>query len=174
LRLAERCANTEQTLNLYIKMNKNKRIIIVLIVLIAGVFMYFKYIEYDYSKQLEKPSYSSPYEKSNYLNETESTTNRYQGPPKFVLTEMNGRELENKAFFTIQYDNNFKLELDDGTIFTYKPTNHFGDDPLCNILANDDLGRKTAICIKKLDGLNVMIMLENDDMKSNFKGYKYQ
>lgn len=93
-------------------------------------------------------------------------------PPIFVLTEMNNRELEEEAYFTIKYDNTFELKTGDGTIFKYTPTSHFGDDPLCNILAKDDRGRNTAICIKNLGGLNVMIMLENDEMISNFKGHK--
>jgi hypothetical protein len=101
-----------------------------------------------------------------------SIESSYQGPPMFVLTEMNGRELEEEAYFTIKYDNTFELKTGDGAIFNYIPTQHFGDDPLCNILANDDRGRKTAICIKKESGLNVLIMLENDEMISNFKGYK--
>ncbi|GGG46583.1 hypothetical protein [Bizionia arctica] len=95
-----------------------------------------------------------------------------QGPPTFILTEMNGRELEEKAYFTIKYDNTFELKTGDGTIFKYTPTQHVGHDPLCNILATDNLGRNTAICIKKQSGLNVIIMLENDEMISNFKGYK--
>lgn len=97
---------------------------------------------------------------------------QYSGPPKFVLTEMNGRELEEKAFFTIKYDNTFILELADGTSYNYTPTQHVGSDPLCNILATDDLGRSTAICMKKLTGQNFELMLENDEMISNFKGYK--
>ncbi len=95
-----------------------------------------------------------------------------QSPPKFVLTEMNGRELEEKAFFTIKYDNTFELKLADGTIFKYVPYKHFGDEPLCNILARDKRGLNTAICIKKLSGNKVKIMLENDEMISNFTGYK--
>src|SRR5690606_6926618 len=101
---------------------------------------------------------------NNYDNNTKSdypTESSYQGPPMFVLTEMNGRELEEKAYFTIKYDNTFELKTGDGTIFKYTPTQHFGDDPLCNILATDDKGRNTAICIKKQTGLNVLIMLEN-------------
>ncbi len=99
------------------------------------------------------------------------TKSNYQGPPMFVLTEMNGRELEEKAYFTIKYDNTFELKIGDGTIYKYTPTKHFGSDPLCNILATDDLGRNTAICIKKLEGKNAIIMLESEDMISNFKGY---
>ncbi len=105
------------------------------------------------------------------LNNSKSEK-QYSGPPKFVLTEMNGRELEEKAFFTIKYDNTFILELADGTIYNYTPTQHIGTDPLCNILATDDLGRSTAICMKKLTGKNFELMLENDEMLSNFKGYK--
>lgn len=96
----------------------------------------------------------------------------YSGPPKFVLTEMNGRVLEENAYFTIKYDNTFILELADGTIFNYIPTQHVGSDPLCNIIATDDLGRNTAICMKKLSGKNFELMLENDEVISNFKGYK--
>lgn len=109
---------------------------------------------------------------SNKNNSNSSVESSYQGPPMFVLTEMNGRELEEKAYFTIKYDNTFELKTGDGTIFKYIPTQHFGDDPLCNIVAIDDRGRNTAICIKKQIGLNVLIMLENDEMISNFKGYK--
>ena len=101
-----------------------------------------------------------------------STKSSYQGPPMFVLTELNGRELEEQAYFTIKYDNTFELKTGDDAIFNYIPTQHFGDDPLCNILAKDDKGRNTAICIKKQSGVNVLIMLENDEMISNFKGYK--
>jgi len=96
----------------------------------------------------------------------------YQNPPKFALTEMNGRELEEKAYFTVKYDNTFELKLADGTIFKYVPYKHFGDEPLCNILARDKRGINTAICIKKLSGNKVKIMLENDEMISNFVGYK--
>ncbi|SKB51805.1 hypothetical protein SAMN05660776_1572 [Salegentibacter holothuriorum] len=95
-----------------------------------------------------------------------------QRPPKFVLTEINGRELEERAFFTIKYDNTFELKLSDGTIFKYVPYKHFGDEPLCNIAAKDKRGLITAICIKKLSGNKVKIMIENDEMISNFKGYK--
>ncbi|WP_415374553.1 hypothetical protein [Patiriisocius sp. Uisw_017] len=100
------------------------------------------------------------------------TETKYSGPPKFVLTEMNGRELEEDAYFTIKYDNTFILELADGTTFNYTPTQLVGSDPLCNILATDDLGRSTAICMKKLTGQKFELMLENDEMISNFKGYK--
>ncbi len=100
-----------------------------------------------------------------------ATKNSYNGPPMFVLTEMNGKELEEQAFFTIKYDNTFELKLGDGTIFKYTPTKHFGSDPLCNITATDNLGRNTVICIKKLGDKKAMIMLENEDMISNFKGY---
>jgi len=108
---------------------------------------------------------------SSCLNGPKSGT-KYSGPPKFVLTEMNGRELEEDAYFTIKYDNTFILELADGTNFNYTPTQHVGSDPLCNILATDDLGRSTAICMKKLSGRNFELMLENNEMISNFKGYK--
>lgn len=93
-------------------------------------------------------------------------------PPKFMLTEMNGRELEGYATFVVQYDNVFKLRLDDGTTFTYTPYQHSGSDPLCNIRANDNFGKKTTICIKKLSGNNIMLTLENVGMASIFKGYK--
>jgi hypothetical protein len=110
---------------------------------------------------------------SNKKNKSDfSTESSYQGPPMFVLTEMNGRELKENAYFTIKYDNTFELKTGDGTIFNYTPYQHFGDDPLCNILAKDDRDRNTAICIKKQVGHNVLIMLENDEMISNFKGYK--
>lgn len=102
----------------------------------------------------------------------EQINNEYQNPPKFLLTEINGRELEDNAYFTIKYDNTFELKLADGTIFKYVPYKHFGDEPLCNILARNKSGRNTAICIKKLTGNKDQIMLENDDMKSNFFGYK--
>ena len=106
-------------------------------------------------------------------NETSNgVVSDYDGPPKFVLTEMNGRELEDEAYFTVFYDNTFELELYDGTIYKYIPTQHIGSDPLCNIVATDNHGRTTAICIKKLSGNEVMIMLENDEMISNFKGHK--
>lgn len=101
-----------------------------------------------------------------------TTESSYEGPPMFVLTEMNGRELEEKAYFTINYDNTFELKTSDGAIFTYTPTQHVGNDPLCNIVATDNRGRNTAICIKTLSELNVIIMLENNEMISNFKGYK--
>jgi hypothetical protein len=107
---------------------------------------------------------------SNNTNSTVKISN--QGPPMFELTELNGRELEEKAYFTIKYDNTFELKTGDGTIFKYTPTQHFGSDPLCNIVATDNRGRTTAICIKQLTGINVMIMLENDEMISNFKGSK--
>ena len=100
-----------------------------------------------------------------------SKKSSYNGPPMFVLTVMNGRELEEQAYFTIKYDNTFELKLGDGTIFTYIPTKHFGSDPLCNITATDNLGRNTAICIKKTGNKEAIIMLENKDMVSNFKGY---
>jgi hypothetical protein len=111
---------------------------------------------------------------SNKNNSDSNSTikSSYQGPPMFVLTELNGRELEEKAYFTIKYDNTFEFKTGDGTIFKYIPTQHVGSDPLCNIVATDNRGRNTAICIKKLSGMNVMIMLENDEMISNFKGYK--
>jgi len=112
---------------------------------------------------------------NNSNKKTESnypTESSYQGPPMFVLTEMNGRELEEKAYFTIKYDNTFELKTGDGTIFKYTPTQHVGSDPLCNIVATDNRGRNTAICIKTLPGMKVIIMLENDEMISNFKGYK--
>lgn len=105
-------------------------------------------------------------------NSINNTDIGYQGPPTFVLTEMNGRELEEEAYFIINYDNTFELKTGDGTIFKYTPTQHLGDDPLCNILATDGRGRNTAICIKKRTGLNMVIMLENNEMISNFKGYK--
>lgn len=97
---------------------------------------------------------------------------KYSGPPKFVLTEMNGRELEENAYFTIKYDNTFILEIADGTTFNYIPTQHVGSDPLCGILATDDFNRNTAICMKKLSERDFELMLENDVMISNFKGYK--
>jgi len=102
----------------------------------------------------------------------EQFINEYQNPPKFLLTEMNGRELEGKAYFTVKYDNTFELKLEDGTVFKYIPYKHFGDEPLCNILARDKRGINTAICIKKISGNKVEIMLENDEMISNFVGYK--
>lgn len=102
----------------------------------------------------------------------EQILNEYQNPPKFLLTEMNGRELEDKAYFTVKYDNTFELKLEDGTVFNYIPYKHFGNEPLCNILARDEKLRDTAICIKKLTGNKVQIMLENEDMKSNFIGIK--
>lgn len=102
----------------------------------------------------------------------EQILNEYQNPPKFLLTEMNGRELEDKAYFTVKYDNTFELKLEDGTVFKYIPYKHFGNEPLCNILARDEKLRDTAICIKKLTGNKVQIMLENEDMKSNFIGIK--
>ncbi|WP_299394224.1 hypothetical protein [uncultured Gelidibacter sp.] len=112
---------------------------------------------------------SSDTQNSEYEN---SNNNNYGDPPMFVLTEMNGRELEEKAYFTVKSDNTLELKTGDGAIFRYTPTQHFGDDPLCNILATDDRGRNTAICIKPQSGMDVIIMLENDEMKSNFKGYK--
>jgi len=117
-------------------------------------------------------SFISCVDSNNKNNSNSSVESSYQGPPMFVLTELNGRELEESAYFTIKYDNTFELKTGDGAIFKYTPTQHFGDDPLCNIVAKDDRGRNTAICIKKQSGLNVLIMLENDEMISNFKGYK--
>ena len=105
------------------------------------------------------------------VNSNSSKKSSYKGPPMFILTEMNGRELEDLAYFTIHYDNTFELKLSDGTVYKYTPTKHFGNDPLCNILAVDDLGRNTAICIKKINGGEATIMLENEEMISNFKGY---
>lgn len=103
---------------------------------------------------------------------THKETKSPKGPPTFVLTELNGRKLEENAVFVMNYDNTMELKLADGSVFRYVPKQHFGDDPLCNILANDNKGRRTAICIKPQSGLNVIIMLENDEMISNFKGFK--
>ena len=130
-------------------------IIWIVVVLIIVVFLYsIGNSKSDSSKK------DTPIEKS------------YQKPPMFVLTELNGRELEEYAYFKIKYDNTFELKTGDGAIFNYIPTQHVGSDPLCNIVATDDRGRNTAICIKKLSGNNVMIMLENDEMISNFKGFR--
>ena len=110
-------------------------------------------------------SISSSSDKKDYNNSQSE-------PPVFILTEMNGRELEENANFIVNNDNTMELKTSDGSVFKYTPTQHVGDDPLCNILALDNRGRNTAICIKTLDKRNVIIMLENNEMKSNFKGYK--
>jgi hypothetical protein len=95
----------------------------------------------------------------------------YVSPPTFVLTEMNGRELEEKAYFTINYDNTFELKTANNKTFKYLPYQHFGDEPLCNILAKDFRDITTAICIKNKSNSKVLIMIENDKI-SNFKGYR--
>ena len=100
-----------------------------------------------------------------------STKSSHKGPPTFVLTELNGRELEENAYFTIKYDQTFELKTGDGTIFKYTATQHVGSDPLCNIVAVDNLGRNTAICMKKTGSTSITVMLENDEMISNFKGH---
>jgi hypothetical protein len=109
--------------------------------------------------------------KSSSSQKTPSNEKSYKGPPMFVLTELNGKELEEKSYFTIKYDNTMELKTGDGKIFKYIPIQHVGSDPLCNIVATDDFGRNTAICIKKTSETNSMIMLENSEMTSNFKGY---
>lgn len=42
--------------------------------------------------------------------------NSYQSPPMFVLTEMNGLELDEKVYFTLNYDKNFELITCDRTV----------------------------------------------------------
>ncbi len=116
--------------------------------------------------------YSIGNSKSDSSKKDTSIEKSYQNPPMFVLTELNGRELEEYAYFTIKFDNTFELKTGDGAIFNYIPTQHVGSDSLCNIVATDDRGRNTAICIKKLSGNNAMIMLENNEMISNFKGFR--
>lgn len=105
-------------------------------------------------------------------NEKETLQNNtFTEPPTFVLTEMNGRKLEENAYFTINYDNTLVLKTADNKTFKYIPYKHFGDEPLCNILAKDFRDENTAICIKVESNSNVLIMIENDKI-TNFKGYR--
>lgn len=89
---------------------------------------------------------------------------------KFVLTHLNGRELERNAYFYCGDTNPFKLDLRDGKApFKYYISGGLG--AMCGLYGEDQYGKSVSICITKLSGDKTEVEIKYTNKTMRFTGY---
>ena len=89
---------------------------------------------------------------------------------KFVLTHLNGRQLERNAYFYCGDSNPFKLDLRDGKApFKYYISGGLGE--MCGLYGKDQYGKAVSICITKLNGDKTEVEIKYTDRTMRFTGY---
>ena len=89
---------------------------------------------------------------------------------KFVLTHMNGRELERNAYFYCGDTNPFILDLKDGKpTFKFYISGSIGD--MCGLYGKDQYDKSVSICLTKLSGDNTEVEIKYTDRTLRFIGY---